>query len=122
VPSVENAASSPRSAAPSLGTGESSLRDRVTWEKELAAHFDKYKRYPGERAMQAAQVIVNFVLDRTGHVLSSRIVKGSGDAAFDAAALAMLQRANPVPSPPPEVADQGLSFTLPVIFHVTPAK
>jgi periplasmic protein TonB len=122
VPSVENAASSPRSAAPSLGTGESSLRDRVTWEKELAAHFDKYKRYPGERAMQAAQVIVNFVLDRAGHVLSSRVVKGSGDAAFDAAALAMLQRADPVPSPPSEVADQGLSFTLPVIFHVTQPK
>ncbi len=24
----------------------SSLRERVTWEKELAAHFDKFKRYP----------------------------------------------------------------------------
>ena len=60
---------------------------------------------------------MSFVLDRAGHVLSSRIVTGSGDTAFDAAALAMLERANPVPPPPPVVADDGLSFTLPVIFH-----
>jgi TonB family protein len=122
MPSVEIAAPSSRSVAPALGTGDSAVRDRVTWEKELAVHFDKYKRYPAERAMQAAQVIVNFVLDPFGHVVSSRIVKGSGDAAFDDAALAMLQRADPVPPPPPLVADQGLSFTLPVIFHVTPHK
>lgn len=122
MPSVESAAPSSRSVAPALGTGDSAVRDRVTWEKELAVHFDKYKRYPAERAMQAAQVIVNFVLDPFGHVVSSRIVKGSGDAAFDDAALAMLQRADPVPPPPPLVADQGLSFTLPVIFHVTPQK
>jgi protein TonB len=94
----------------------------VTWQKELAAHFNKYKRYPAQRAMQAAEVVVSFVLDRVGHVVSSRIVKGSGDAAFDDAALAMLQRSDPVPPPPPLIADEGLTFTLPVIFHVKPDK
>jgi len=117
-PSVESAPEAPRSVAPSLGTGASARRVRVTWEKELAAHFDKHKRYPANRSTQSAEVVVGFVLDRVGHVLSTRIVKGSGDAAFDQAALAMLQRANPVPPPPPLVADEGLSFTLPVIFHV----
>lgn len=122
VPSVEGAAPSQRSAAPSPGTGTSSLRERVTWEKELAAHFDKYKRYPPDRAMQAATVVVNFALDRMGHVLSSRIVKGSGDASFDQAALDMLQRSDPVPAPPELVAEEGLSFTMPVIFYVKPAN
>ena len=61
---------------------------------------------------------MSFVLDRTGHILSSRIVRGSGDASFDAAALAMLQRSDPVPQPPPRVADEGLNFTMPVIFRV----
>jgi protein TonB len=122
VPTVQNARELPRSTAPSLGTGTSSVRERVTWEKELAVHFDKFKRYPAERAMQAAQVVVSFVLDRDGHVVSSQVVRGSGDPAFDAAALAMLQRSDPVPPPPPVVADQGLSFTLPVIFHVKPQK
>jgi TonB family protein len=116
-PSVPNAQPSARSIAPSEGTGQSAVRERVTWEKELAAHFNKYKRYPDDRSRRNAQVIVSFVLDRLGHVLSSRIVTGSGDPAFDAAALAMLQRANPVPPPPPLVADDGLTFSLPVLFH-----
>jgi periplasmic protein TonB len=118
VPSPETASQSKLSTAPSLGTGTSVVRERVTWDKQLAAHFDKYKRYPADRAMQAADVVVTFVLDRMGHVVSSRIVKSWGDAAFDEAALEMLQRSDPVPPPPPLVADAGLNFTLPVIFHV----
>jgi TonB family protein len=122
VPTVDNAQVSPRSTVPSLGTGESAVRERVTWERELAAHLDKYKRYPAERAAQAAEVVVSFVLDRMGHVVSWHIVKSSGDAAFDNEALLMLQRSDPVPPPPRLIADQGLSFTLPVIFHVKPQK
>jgi protein TonB len=51
-------------------------------------------------------------------VLSASIAKGSGDSAFDAEALAMMHRSDPVPQPPPAVADDGLSFTLPIIFRV----
>ena len=121
-PTIQNSVESPRSVAPAPGTGESAQRERVTWQKELAAHLDKYKRYPSDRVMQRAEVVVSFVLDRIGHVLSKRIVKGSGDASFDAAALDMLQRSNPVPPPPPLVADEGLTFSLPVIFHVKEQK
>jgi TonB family protein len=51
-------------------------------------------------------------------VLSTTIEKSSGDTAFDEAALAMVKRSDPVPAPPPLIADEGLSFTLPVIFRV----
>ena len=122
VPTVENAQESPRSVAPSPGTGQSAVRQRVTWEKELAAHFEKFKRYPSDRAMQRAEVVVSLVLDRIGHVVSASILKGSGDASFDEAALAMLRRSDPVPAPPALVADEGLSFTLPVDFVVKPHK
>lgn len=115
--SIPNVAESPRSVAPAAGTGESARRERVTWQKELAAHLDKFKRYPSDRLVGRAEVVVSFVLDRLGHVLSKRIVKGSGDASFDASALDMLQRSDPVPPPPPLVADDGLTFSLPVIFH-----
>ena len=91
---------------------------RATWQKELVAHLDKHKRYPAERVQKSAEILVSFVLDRLGHVLSTSIVKGSGDTAFDEAALAMVRRSDPVPQPPPLVADEGLNFTLPVIFRV----
>ncbi len=82
------------------------------------AHFNRHKRYPGDRLTKGAEVTVSFELDRMGHVLSATVVKGSGDRAFDDAALSMLHRSDPVPPPPPLVADQGLSFTMPVNFTV----
>jgi periplasmic protein TonB len=117
-PTVATALEAPRSVAPALGAGDSVVLQRQTWQKELAAHFNKYKRYPSDRAMQDAEVVVSFVLDRLGHVLSAKVVKGSGDASFDEAAIAMLQRANPTPPPPPLVADEGLTFVMPVLFQV----
>jgi TonB family protein len=117
-PSTEAIPEGPRSVAPAQGTGESVRRMRATWQKELVAYLDKHKRYPAERSQKSAEIVVSFALDRMGHVLSAGIVKGSGDAAFDQAALAMVRKSDPVPPPPPLVADEGLSFTLPVIFRV----
>ncbi len=118
MPSVEQAQESERSVAPQQGTGASARRIRATWQKELVAHLDKHKRYPPDRSQKSAEILVNFELDRMGHVVSATIVNGSGDATFDQAALAMLRRSDPVPPPPPLIADEGLSFTLPVVFRV----
>lgn len=118
VPSSDNIPQGTRSVAAAQGTGATAQRIRATWQKELIAHLDKHKRYPPERSLKSAEILVGFALDRTGHVLSANIVKGSGDSVFDEAALAMIRRSDPVPQPPPLVADEGLSFTLPVIFRV----
>lgn len=117
-PSLEAVKRGPNSVAPVKGTGESTRRIRATWQKELVAHFDRHKRYPAERSQKAAEILVSFVLDRLGHVLSVNLVKGSGDTAFDEAAIAMVRRSDPVPQPPAVIADEGLTFTLPVVFRV----
>src|SRR5437868_9129506 len=117
-PSSEAIPEGQRSVAPVTGTGESARRIRATWQKELVAHLDKHKRYPKERQQKSAEIQIRFTLDRLGHVLSTDIEKGSGDPAFDEAALAMVRRSDPVPMPPPVIADEGLTFTLPVIFRV----
>src|SRR4029077_12410283 len=88
-PSSEDIPQETRSIAPAQGTGETARRLRTTWQKQLIAHLDKHKRYPAERVQKSAEIVVGFALDRTGHVLSASIVKGSGDPVFDAAALAM---------------------------------
>jgi TonB family protein len=121
VAKVETQASQESVAAEATATPvqvEKARRERTTWQKELMAHLDKHKRYPSERVAKGAEIVVGFELDRMGHVLSASIVKGSGDPAFDAAALSMIHRSDPVPRPPPLVADEGLNFTLPVIFKV----
>jgi protein TonB len=118
MPSPQTAQEAPHSLAPDLGSGESLRRMRATWQKELAVHLDKFKRYPTDRSHQSAEIVIRFVLDRTGRVVSVEVAKSSGDTAFDDAALAMMRRADPVPAPPALVADEGLRFTMPVIFHV----
>ena len=118
MPSSEAALEGPRSVAPAQGTGDSARRARVTWQKELVAHLDKHKKYPADRQQKTAEITVNFEIDRVGHVLTVSILKSSGDSAFDEAALAMVRRSDPLPQPPPLIADEGLSFTLPVIFRV----
>jgi TonB family protein len=116
-PSLENAPQAERSAAPAQGIGESAQRVRMTWQKELLAHVNRHLRYPSSRELKSAKVLVTYVLDRMGHVLSVVLAKGSGDPAFDEAALAMVRRSDPVPRPPPAVADEGLTFTQEVVFR-----
>ncbi|MCJ2070850.1 energy transducer TonB [Methylobacterium sp. J-030] len=116
-PSSETMKEGPRSTAPALGTGESARRIRTTWQKQLLAHLDRHKRYPGGSSRPTGQVTVTFVLDRLGRVLSASVVKSSGDGALDDAALVMMKRSDPVPAPPPLVADEGLTFSIPVVFR-----
>jgi TonB family protein len=90
----------------------------MSWQRQLLIHLERHKRYPNSRAGKGAHVVVGFELDRRGRVSKATIVKGSGDAAFDQAALEMMKRADPVPAPPPLVADEGLTFNVPVAFRI----
>jgi len=122
MPRSETVPEGNRSVAPALGLGETAQRVRATWIKELIAHLDRHKRYADGQTRDGVEVIVNFVIDGTGHVLSSAIVRGSGEPAFDEAAIATLRRADPVPKPPALVAQEGLSFTMPIVFRLKHAK
>jgi protein TonB len=116
-PSVDDAPVG-RSQAPRQGIGKSAELAKVTWEKKLMAHFKKHLQFPeGAKAKGAkVQVVLNVEFDRLGHVISVSIAEGSGQRTFDEAALKMVRRSDPVPVPPPLVADQGLIRTLPVLF------
>ena len=107
-----------KAQAVQAGMGTDKKRLSQVWAKQLSAYLEKHKRYPNERQQKAAEVMVNFEIDRVGKVLAVRVVKGSGDAAFDEAAVAMVRRSDPLPAPPALIADDGLSFTVPVIFRV----
>jgi TonB family protein len=107
-----------RSQTPAQGVGKSLQRQRASWFAELSAHFEKHKRNPPLEKFKNTKVIVSVTFDRLGHVVSSSIAESSGDPAYDEAALAMLRRSDPVPQPPPLIADEGLTYTLPVVFRL----
>ncbi len=90
------------------------------WQSKLAAHIERFKRYPAEARSHGDQGIakVAFTIDHEGHLVSSRIVQSSGSAALDEETLAMLARAQPLPPPPSEVPDSELSFIVPVRFNI----
>ena len=91
---------------------------KLTWQKALLSHLNRHKRYPVAAGRRSAEASVSFTLDRRGHVVSYSIKRSAGHPLFDDAALAMMKRADPVPPPPPVIADEGLTFEVPVQFRV----
>ncbi|MBZ9994784.1 energy transducer TonB [Mesorhizobium sp. BH1-1-4] len=106
-----------RAAAPRSWAGFSGVSP-AKWESRLTAWINRHKRYPSAAKSRRAQgnVNVTFAMDPSGRVLSARIVRSSGDAELDRAALAVLQGAT-VPAPPPELGSR-VSRTAPFVFSL----
>jgi protein TonB len=90
----------------------------ATWRNQIVTILERNKRYPSEARSRGEQGVTRlaFSIDRQGRLLSSRIVASSGSAALDAETLAMVQRAQPFPPPPPDLA--GSEMTVPVSFNI----
>jgi protein TonB len=118
-PRVE-AKEEPTATAPAPGTSATSARALVTWEKALVSHLNRFKRYPDAARAGGSQgaVSVEFTLDRAGRVLGSRVVRSSGSPALDGEALAVLQRASPLPAPPGQIAGPTFDLRLPIQFRI----
>ncbi|HYA80401.1 MAG TPA: TonB family protein [Methylocystis sp.] len=116
-PKSEAQAQSEKPVAPTQGADATARAVKLTWQKLLMAHLNRSKRYPAGGGRRSAEVSIYFTLDRRGHILSYAVKHSSGQPAFDEAALAMMKRADPVPMPPPVMADEGLSFEVPVQFR-----
>lgn len=85
-----------------------SYRDR------LNAHLQRYKEADANGRQGVA--MLTFTVGRHGQVLGSRITGSSGVAELDAATLALIRRAQPLPAFPPEITQASLSFTVPIRY------
>jgi protein TonB len=102
-----------RAAAPAEGM--SSSMARASWKGALMAHLNHYKRFP-HGAAGTGVATVAFTIDRSGRVLSARLVRSAGDAALDAEAASLPRRASPVPAPPPNVGGRSITLAVPIRF------
>ncbi len=115
-PKTEAPLVSDRPRAPAPGADAAAKAAVLTWQKALIGHLNRAKRYPAG-ARRTAEVLISFTLDRRGHIVGYSVKKSSGQKLFDDAALAMMKRADPAPAPPAAIADEGLSFEVPVQFR-----
>jgi periplasmic protein TonB len=90
----------------------------ATWRSQIVTILEHNKRYPSDARARGEQGVTRlaFRIDDQGHLMSSRVVASSGSAALDAETLALVQRAQPFPPPPPELA--GSELTVPVSFNI----
>jgi protein TonB len=91
-----------------------------SWQTLLLKHLQQFKNYPsGARARnEQGVVLLAFSIDRDGHVLSRRIVSGSGHADLDAEVLALVERAQPMPAFPASMTQAQLDLTVPIRFSL----
>lgn len=104
---------------PAPRASQLSSNSSATWEAELLAHLEKYRRYPPAAKARREQGVtyVRFRMNREGKLLSSEILRSSGTAALDRAALDTLRRAQPFPPIPRDKPDP-LELSVPVEFFV----
>src|SRR5262245_45132424 len=90
------------------------------WEKEIFNRLARPKRFPPEAKGQSGAAKVVFTIDRSGNVISEKLIVSTGSPVLDAEAIAMIRRAQPFPPPPPEVGEDRPKFELPVDFASPP--
>ena len=92
----------------------------IRWQSALAAHLERFKRYPAAARAHHEQGIatVAFTIDHDGRLLRSSIVQSSGSPALDQETLDMLARSQPMPKPPGNTPDRALSFVVPIRFNI----
>lgn len=118
--SVAQSASAPKpvdarrartNAAPTSGVASS--MSIATWRGSVMAHLNRHKRYPGGGGGTSS---VAFTIDRSGRVLSARLIRSSGSRILDQEAVALARRASPLPAPPANISGSSITLSVPVRF------
>jgi len=107
-----------RAAAPIPGASSRDSDALPNWKSQLVARIERYKRYPSEAQSRGEQGVAQlaFNIDRSGGVHHARIVRSSGSSLLDRETLMLIERAQPLPPPPPHVPDSQLSVVVPIRY------
>lgn len=108
-----------RSAAAASGAGSRDPNAVPSWKSQLVSQLERYKRYPSEAQSRGDKGVtqVAFSIDRGGGVHNVRIVGSSGSSILDQETLSLVQRASPLPAPPPEMGGSNIPIVVPIRYN-----
>jgi protein TonB len=106
-----------RPAAPMPGLSSRNSDALPNWKTQLVAKLERSKRYPSESRGDQGIAQLAFSVDRQGGVHNARIVRSSGSSVLDHETLALVQRAQPLPPPPPEVQGAQIPISVPIRYN-----
>jgi protein TonB len=109
-----------KAVAPRQGVSSKPSQSQITWEKAVALHLNKHKRYPSEARdhKEEGVAVVWFSIDRSGKVITGKLQKSCGHSMLDKEAVAVLSRASPFPRPPSDLTNLEFNFALPIRFQI----
>ena len=117
---VQQATAKPVPPAPAAAPQKAAGETRDSFLGRLLAQLNRFKQYP--RAARQAHiqgvVMLHFVMDAKGAVQSFEIAKSSGRPVLDAEALALIQRAQPLPALPADYPTRTLDAVVPIEFSL----
>ncbi|MBH5367091.1 energy transducer TonB [Bradyrhizobium glycinis] len=111
-----------KAMAPVVGVGKDILKITADWNKKISARIKQHEITPEGRQNANQKVTVSFALNRKGNVLSVEVVASSGDAAYDAAAISMIRKAEPFQPPPVQLTEERFERTLEINFAPEKSK
>jgi protein TonB len=110
----------PKAPAPAAMKTPAAGEGRDSFLGRLLAQLNRYKQYP--RAARQAHiqgvVMLHFVMDAQGRVLTAEIAKSSGRPVLDHEALALVERAQPLPALPADYPTRTLDAIVPIEFYL----
>lgn len=118
-------AAPPKAEAPpaptTVTTPKASGEGRDSFLGRLLAQLNRFKHYPPAARSAHVQgvVLMHFIMDRRGHVLSSELAKSSGFSVLDREAEALIHRADPLPAMPDSMPGATFDAVVPVEFSLS---
>ncbi len=110
----------PPRAAPGSSAAHASSAAATSWQAQLVARLNRYKRYPSSAQMQRQEGVayLRFTMNRGGIVVRYSLERSSGHELLDKETLALIERAQPLPTPPADVGGSLIELIVPLRFHL----
>ena len=93
---------------------------RAGYEAQLGAWLNRHKRYPlrARQRRQEGTALLRFTVDRNGTVIDYSLQQSTGSALLDRAVLALIKRAQPLPTIPALIGQNSFEVVVPIQFQL----